>query len=68
DLSGPALKTLFSETSHSKKPFRVVKTKIVKDDSFEIQKSVKDWCDVENLDLVVTTGGTGFGVRDVTPE
>ncbi|CAG8517816.1 1899_t:CDS:10 [Cetraspora pellucida] len=68
DLSGPALKTLFSETSHSKKPFRVIKTKIVKDDSFEIQKSVKDWCDVENLDLVVTTGGTGFGIRDVTPE
>ncbi|CAG8534226.1 17591_t:CDS:2 [Cetraspora pellucida] len=68
DLSGPVLKTLFSETSHSKKPFRVIKTKIVKDDSFEIQKSVKDWCDVENLDLVVTTGGTGFGVRDVTPE
>ncbi|CAG8715860.1 6550_t:CDS:2, partial [Cetraspora pellucida] len=38
------------------------------DDSFEIQKSVKDWCDVENLDLVITIGGTGFGVRGVPPE
>ncbi|CAG8764446.1 10830_t:CDS:2, partial [Dentiscutata heterogama] len=55
-------------TSQLKKSFHVVKTKIVKDDVFEIQKNVKDWCDVENLDLVVTTGGTGFGVRDVTPE
>ncbi|KAF0453061.1 MoaB/Mog domain-containing protein [Gigaspora margarita] len=67
DRSGPVLKTLFEETSQLKKPFHV-KTKIVKDDTFEIQKSVKDWCDVENLDLVVTTGGTGFGVRDITPE
>lgn len=27
-----------------------------------------DWCDHKNLSLILTTGGTGFAARDVTPE
>lgn len=43
--------------------------KIVPDDVEEIQQAMKGWTDSENaVDWIVTTGGTGFGVRDSTPE
>ncbi|XP_060074353.1 gephyrin-like [Ylistrum balloti] len=41
---------------------------IVPDDIEKIKKTLKEWCDVKKLDLVLTTGGTGFAPRDVTPE
>ncbi|CAB5124419.1 unnamed protein product [Rhizophagus irregularis] len=43
-------------------------TKDLSDDFEQIQNIVKTWSDNENLDIVVTTGGTGFGVKDITPE
>ncbi len=41
---------------------------IVKDDSDEIRTQVKAWITDKNIDVVITTGGTGFTGRDVTPE
>ncbi len=41
---------------------------IVTDDQDKIQARVKQWVDDENVDVVITTGGTGFTGRDVTPE
>ncbi|KIW63654.1 hypothetical protein PV04_08639 [Phialophora macrospora] len=43
---------------------------IVKDDVLEIQRVVRSWTDTENepVNLVITTGGTGFARRDFTPE
>jgi hypothetical protein len=33
-----------------------------------IQAAVKIWADEKSVDLILTTGGTGFAPRDVTPE
>ena len=33
-----------------------------------LQEVIKRWCDEQNLSLILTTGGTGFSARDVTPE
>ena len=42
---------------------------IVPDSVLEIQKTVQEWADGENyMNLVITTGGTGFAVKDYTPE
>jgi molybdenum cofactor biosynthesis protein B len=41
---------------------------IVKDDVDSIRQQVTAWAKDENVDLVISTGGTGFAPRDVTPE
>lgn len=41
---------------------------IVKDDIEQIQAQIKAWSDDETVDAIVTTGGTGFTGRDVTPD
>ncbi|KAI1284992.1 Molybdenum cofactor synthesis protein cinnamon [Halotydeus destructor] len=46
----------------------VLKTQTVSDDVDAIQATLKQWCDEDGLDVVITTGGTGFTNRDVTPE
>ena len=43
--------------------------KIVPDSITEIQRTVQQWSDSEDyFNLIITTGGTGFAVKDVTPE
>ncbi|XP_060243703.1 gephyrin isoform X8 [Meriones unguiculatus] len=42
--------------------------KIVPDEIEEIKETLIDWCDDKELNLILTTGGTGFAPRDVTPE
>lgn len=61
DRSGPTVRALLVT------PFNVVSSKIVADDPEAIRRAVQEWCD-EGLALVITSGGTGFGVRDRTPE
>ena len=41
---------------------------VVPDEKDKIAAKLKEWCDVNRVDLVLTTGGTGFAPRDVTPE
>jgi molybdenum cofactor synthesis domain-containing protein len=41
---------------------------IVPDESDAIQSKLKEWADSMQLDLILTTGGTGFSPRDLTPE
>jgi len=46
----------------------VVARAIVPDERTEIEAALKDWADGGAIDLILTTGGTGLGARDVTPE
>ncbi len=62
DRSGPALVEMLAATGAE-----VVRTAIVPDDREEIGAVLTAWAD-EGLDLVLTTGGTGFSPRDWTPE
>ena len=48
--------------------FEVAARAVVPDQVSRIASVLLEWCDRLGLDLVLTTGGTGFGPRDVTPE
>lgn len=41
---------------------------LVPDDTTQIVSALAGWCDSDAADLILTTGGTGLGPRDVTPE
>ena len=47
---------------------QVSRYKVVPDETTIIEKELKDLADGEKVDLIITTGGTGAGPRDVTPE
>ena len=65
DRGGPAIRAYFDEVMLS--PFEWV-AKIISDDQQEIEKALRELADHENCCLIVTTGGTGPAIRDVTPE
>jgi molybdenum cofactor synthesis domain-containing protein len=48
--------------------FDVCEKKVVPDDYETITKSLRRFSDEQNVQVVLTTGGTGLGPRDVTPE
>src|SRR5438445_12612317 len=49
-------------------PAEVVGRAIVSDELADIQRQVREWLRVADPDLIVLTGGTGLGPRDVTPQ
>jgi molybdopterin adenylyltransferase len=63
DLSGPAL-----QSAAEQQGWQIIDTGIVPDDSGQIARKLVEWADSGRCDLVLTTGGTGFTARDVTPE
>ena len=63
DKSGPTIQNILQERGFDCKP-----PTIVSDDETRIQSFVKDCSEQGNVDWVITTGGTGFGIRDRTPE
>jgi molybdenum cofactor synthesis domain-containing protein len=48
--------------------WQIVRRDIVPDDLERLKDVLKEWADSGDVDLVLTTGGTGFSRRDVTPE
>jgi molybdopterin adenylyltransferase len=62
DKSGPAIRELMEAQGAE-----VVRTRIVPDEPELIKAALVEWSD-EGIDLILTTGGTGFSPRDWTPE
>ena len=65
DLGGPAIREELSRILTT--PWRPV-ARVIPDEQPGIEAALKELCDVEGCALVVTTGGTGPALRDVTPE
>jgi molybdopterin adenylyltransferase len=64
DRSGPAIRELIVERLGAE----VVEYAVIPDDLDRIRDTLTAWADERRLDLILTTGGTGFAPRDVTPE
>lgn len=63
----PVLKDVFASEGNDQ--WEVTETDIVPDDVLAIQKAIRGWTDgQEPINLIVTSGGTGFATKDVTPE
>jgi len=63
DKSGAILVGKISEANHN-----LIDRKICKDNKKDIKKIIKDWLKKKNIDVIITTGGTGLTGRDITPE
>ncbi|HPC08690.1 MAG TPA: molybdopterin adenylyltransferase [Smithella sp.] len=63
DLSGPAIAEMLAGAA-----IEIRHTIIIPDEKDQIRKTIIDCSDLKQLDLILTTGGTGVSPRDVTPD
>ncbi len=63
DKSGSILVNKITKAKHN-----LIDRKICKDNKKDIKKILKKWLKKKNLDVIITTGGTGLTGRDITPE
>lgn len=63
DTSGQTLVDRLTAAGH-----QLAERRLVKDDVFHIRAIVADWIYQPGVQVVLITGGTGFAVRDVTPD
>jgi molybdenum cofactor synthesis domain-containing protein len=63
DLSGPVLQGAVGDYG-----WEVAQTDIVADEISAIEERLCQWSDSEKINVILTTGGTGFTPRDITPE
>ena len=63
DLSGPALAGFAERVGAT-----VVGAEVIPDERELIEGRLRFWCDEGGCELILTTGGTGFSLDDVTPE
>jgi molybdopterin adenylyltransferase len=63
DKSGDSLAQMIRAAGHE-----VADRAIVRDEVASVEAKVKGWIAAPDIDVVITTGGTGFTGRDVTPE
>ena len=63
DTSGQTIREFLAPPQYETRRYE-----IVPDEAVLIGQRLRQWADEDGLDLIVTTGGTGLGPRDVTPE
>ncbi len=63
DKSGAILVKKINEQKH-----KLIERKLVKDEKELIKKVLSEWIKKDNIDVIITTGGTGLTGRDITPE
>jgi molybdopterin adenylyltransferase len=63
DLSGPAIMNYLKERGYSQ-----IEYVLIADDGAKLESELVRLSDLEKVDLILTTGGTGFAARDITPE
>jgi len=63
DASGPAL-----EEALRQQGWHIAQKALVPDDFDAIRATLAAWADSDQMDVILTTGGTGFARRDITPE
>lgn len=63
DTSGPTIREIVEAEGAN-----VVFYEVIPDEQYEIEERMVRLADFEDVDLILTTGGTGFSSRDVTPE
>lgn len=63
DESGPCICQILEEAG-----YEVVETVLIADEQKVLEKHLKRLADMRQVDLILTTGGTGFSPRDITPE
>ena len=64
DESGPAIETLVQDRLGA----RIAQRRMIPDRQPDIEAILAEWADGDAMDLILTTGGTGFAPSDVTPE
>ena len=63
DLSGPLVRSMLEEAGYA-----VASVGLVPDEQPQIESALRKLCDSGQVQLLLTTGGTGFSPRDITPE
>ena len=63
DKSGAILMNKIKEADHT-----LIDRRLCKDNKKDIIQILKEWINQENIDVIITTGGTGLTGRDITPE
>lgn len=63
DLSGMVIREIMGRLES-----KVVDYEVIPDEEDMISSKLKEWADGNQFDVIITTGGTGLGPRDVTPE
>lgn len=64
DKSGPMIRKLLEEAGS----YEIIREIIVPDDQEKLEEALRTCADTMEADLILTTGGTGFSMRDRTPE
>lgn len=63
DEAGPAIERIARDAGAD-----IVAHALIPDERDQIERQLREWTDSGTADVILTTGGTGFGPRDVTPE